>query len=72
VDLSSDLAALVDDLQTLGFAVERLESRQQRALSHAEQRAATVDLVRRFAGEPVEMAMIEQRQKELSVVLTRR
>lgn len=44
---------------------------RQRALSHAERRAATLDLVQRFTGDPAQAAAIKQRQKELSEAYTR-
>jgi hypothetical protein len=44
---------------------------EQRALSHAERRAATVGLVRRFTDDRAQVAAIKERQKELSVAYTR-
>lgn len=44
---------------------------EQRALSHAERRAATTDLVRRFTGDRAQAAVIKQRGTELSVAYTR-
>lgn len=44
---------------------------QQRALNHAERRAATVELIRRFTGARVQRQAIRERAKQLSLAYTR-
>jgi len=127
-ELPASLAALVADLQQLGFAIEREEwhpwprggdirlrlprtrgvrrvrmkqdrgpwdvvvqigrewyepftallalderpHQQQRALSHAERHAATVELVRRFRGSRAQRRAVSERAKQLSAAYMRR
>lgn len=125
-ELPEELAALVVDLERLGFGVEREEwhtwpgggdvrlrrrtrrgvkrvrmvedrgvwdvdvqigrgwyepftalraldaaAHEQRALSHGERRAATVQLVQRFRGDRAQRRAIKQRAKQLSEAYTR-
>jgi hypothetical protein len=44
---------------------------QQRALSHAERRAATIELVERYKGDPAQRKAIEDREKRLSEAYVR-
>ena len=46
-------------------------SHEQRALSHAERHAATVELVRRFTGSRSQRRAIKERAKQLSLAYTR-
>jgi hypothetical protein len=54
-------------------ALSALQERpnQRRALTHEEQRPATLEFLRRFTGDSSEVKAIKRRQKELSIAVTR-
>ena len=47
------------------------EPHEQRALSHADRRAFTLELVKRFTGDRSQVSAIEKRQEDLTAAHTR-